>query len=95
MQLRYRPFRRVLRRASIGKHYTVEQNCFEVATEVNAICAEPGDCDEYTTWIDGLRAIAVPDGVNDLKTDVAITGGSAADGCATPEGGTGTATVKD
>jgi Xaa-Pro aminopeptidase len=75
-----------------GERCSREQNYFEIATQMNAICAEPGDCDEYTTW---TMAAHAGDGVNDLKTDVAMTSGSAADGCATPQGGKGTATVKE
>jgi hypothetical protein len=72
--------------------YTVEQNFFEINTEVNTLCLEPGDCDTYTTWAMNAHA---GDGVNDLKTDVQMTRGAAASGCATPVEGAGTATVID
>jgi hypothetical protein len=48
----------------------VEQNFFEINTEVNTLCWEPGDCDAYTTWAMNAHA---GDGVNDLKTDVQMT----------------------
>ena len=72
--------------------YTVEQSHFEIQTQFNAVCVEPGECSEYTTRAMSAHAGA---GVNDLKTHVAMTSAAAANGCATPDGGAGTVTVVD
>jgi hypothetical protein len=72
----------------------VRQNFFEINTEVDTLCLEPGDCDTYTTWAMNAHA---GDGVNDLKTDVQMTtrGIRRRAGCATPTGGAGPVTVID
>jgi hypothetical protein len=61
----------------------VQQNFFEINTEVDTLCLAPGDCDTYTTWAMNAHA---GDGVNDLKTDVQMTRGTAASGLRDPNG---------